>query len=1034
MNKKMKKRKLFVPPLSLILAIGLLPAGVASADPVDPDTSGGASLPTQNQTVDSGAVQNLNIMSQTAAYLVHGGNAPVAYPTIQSAIDDAQDGDTVNVAAGRFREQLKITKNIILQGQGTDQTIIESPDSADLVASSQNNLKNQPVYAVVEVQTPASDEQNSTVLRNLTIDGRKQAYLAAYNGDAVAYTFVGIAVRDTTTTIDAVSVMDVRDTYSDYGSGHPAPLPVDYLPQDQPSGANHDESLLLEGTTGSAPHKVTVKNSSIIRFHKTGILAWGPTLEVDIHDNQIQGHGQTFYSTGNGIQISSTDRSGQGGTNGDRRGTTGRIWNNRIYDIGLVIPPPGQPGSYLNLGLYGPSGIMLYQAGSGFVVEGNTLTGTEIRSWHDSTSSNDGGYSNDGIGVTLTPNAVIRNNTITGFGLGIGEGGNTPNKIFVENNTLIRNEFGISTFSGDDVVTLGPAADTITYLEREGTATEPIIGFGSGDRLRVIGIEQGSVNGMIGTDPIMVQETGGTSVINGYTDAHPVVDFTGGSVTNGDGTRVAAKSMQLSYAAGVTTLYIDTEGDEDAAELQVKLAGLYETRNFRLNGGYIEFVPNPSPPSEPSTPSVPSAPVVTTPTQPVPSGVAVLVNGKEERAGQATTTESNGVKTTTVVVDPAALKAKLDQEGDRAVVTIPVPSGANAGVVELNGQLVQNMASKQAALEIKTDKATYSLPTVQLNVEELTRQLGGNLKPEEIKIRVKIAEPSAADAKLVQSAADTNGVSIVVPPLEFTVTAVSGDRTAELTSFNAYVERMIAIPDGVDPNRITTGVVTDPDGSIRHVPTKVEVIGGKYYAKISSLTNSLYSVIWHPLTFADVESHWAKNAVNDMGSRLVIEGVNETTFNPNADMTRAEFAAIVVRGLGLRLGEGDKTFSDVASGDWYAGAVRTAAAYGLITGLEDGTFRPNDKITREQAMTIAAKAMKLTGLADRLGSVDTESTLREFADRGEIGGWARASIADMVKAGLANGRSGATLEAKANMTRAEAATLIQRLLQKSDLI
>ncbi|MNC65761.1 Endo-1,4-beta-xylanase A precursor [compost metagenome] len=77
--------------------------------------------------------------------------------------------------------------------------------------------------------------------------------------------------------------------------------------------------------------------------------------------------------------------------------------------------------------------------------------------------------------------------------------------------------------------------------------------------------------------------------------------------------------------------------------------------------------------------------------------------------------------------------------------------------------------------------------------------------------------------------------------------------------------------------------------------------------------------------------------------------------------------------------------------------------------------------------------MKPTGLADRTGAADAESILASFIDAGSVGNWAKDSLALAVKAGLISGRSGNKLEAKSNVTRAEVAVLIQRLLQKSDL-
>ncbi|WP_144026197.1 S-layer homology domain-containing protein, partial [Paenibacillus sp. FSL H8-0259] len=414
--------------------------------------------------------------------------------------------------------------------------------------------------------------------------------------------------------------------------------------------------------------------------------------------------------------------------------------------------------------------------------------------------------------------------------------------------------------------------------------------------------------------------------------------------------------------------------------------------------------------------------------------VIVLVNGKEENAGKATTTTSGNLKITTFAVDPAKLQAKLDAEGNGAVVTIPMMLDSNIIIAELNGQMIKNMENVSATLVLQTTKGTYTLPASEINIGALAERLGNGIKLEDITLRITIGETPASMNQVVTAAAGRGGFTLVAPPIDFTVTATYGTLTVEVSRFNAYVERTVALPDGIDPNRITTGIVVDPDGTVRHVPTRLVRNDGRYYADIKSLTNSSYAVVWHPLTFADVDNHWAKNAVNDMGSRLVINGVNETTFNPNADITRAEFAAIIVRGLGLKPGEGTSAFADVAADSWYAAAVETASEYGLITGFEDGTFRPEARITREQAMNIIAKAMKLTGLADQTGTVDTASVLAAFTDAGSIAAWAGDSLALAAKAGLITGRGDSKLEAKANVTRAEVAVLIQRLLQKSDLI
>ncbi|GIP40234.1 hypothetical protein J31TS4_35140 [Paenibacillus sp. J31TS4] len=415
------------------------------------------------------------------------------------------------------------------------------------------------------------------------------------------------------------------------------------------------------------------------------------------------------------------------------------------------------------------------------------------------------------------------------------------------------------------------------------------------------------------------------------------------------------------------------------------------------------------------------------------TGVEVYVNGKAETAGSATTATVRGQLVTTVSIDPGKLAKRLAAEGQHAVITIPMNTASDVVVGQLNGQMVSSMERQQATVELQTANATYRLPAEQINIQAISAQLGKSIELADIAIRIAVAKPTGDTAKLVEDSAVSGGFKLVAPPLNFTIQAVHGNTTIDVTRFHAYVERTIALPAGVEPGQVTTAVVIDPDGSVRHVPTQVVVIGGKYHAKINSLTNSTYSVIWNPTSFRDVERHWAQDAVNDMGSRMVINGVGQGEFAPDRAITRAEFAAIIVRGLGLQTEKRTNSFSDVKTTDWYNGSINTAQSYELISGFEDGTFRPTENITREQAMVMLSKAMKMTGLQAKQQPNEGEP-LRSFSDAGQVSAWAAASIADCLKAGLVSGRADQRLEPVAPISRAEVAILVQRLLQKSGLI
>ncbi|HEX7055691.1 MAG TPA: InlB B-repeat-containing protein [Bacilli bacterium] len=414
--------------------------------------------------------------------------------------------------------------------------------------------------------------------------------------------------------------------------------------------------------------------------------------------------------------------------------------------------------------------------------------------------------------------------------------------------------------------------------------------------------------------------------------------------------------------------------------------------------------------------------------------VDVLVNGKAVSAGTATTETVNHQQVTTITVDPERLDQRLAIAGQGAVIGIPVLTDSDVVKGTLNGQMVKNMEQKEAVVKVITENASYTIPAGQINIDAVAKQLGSDIALQDIEVQIEISSPAADQLQFIENTANNGKITIMAPPENFSVKGIYNGANVDISHFNAYVERTIAIPDGVDPGKITTAVVVEPDGTVRHVPTNVSIVNGQYTAVIHSLTNSTYALIWNPLEFQDVASHWAKNAINDMGARKIVYGVGGNAYEPDRDVTRAEFAAIILRALGIRIVDGETPFSDVKKTNPYAGVVHTAYAYHLISGYEDGTFRPMDRVSREQAMVILAKAMEVTKLTAKLHGKSHDQLLRMYNDADQVSGWATSSVTSCLQAGIAYGRSNTALDPKANVTRAEVAVMVQRLLQNSQLI
>lgn len=411
----------------------------------------------------------------------------------------------------------------------------------------------------------------------------------------------------------------------------------------------------------------------------------------------------------------------------------------------------------------------------------------------------------------------------------------------------------------------------------------------------------------------------------------------------------------------------------------------------------------------------------------------VWVNGQAVKAGVLTSSVVNRQTVTTLAIDEEMLRQRLEAEGHGAVISIVVDSDSEIVVGELNGRILKQMEALNAVIELRTPSAVYTLPAGQLDISQLSGQLGAGDALENIRIKLEIGVPSRHTQQVVSNALQQEGVQLAAAPLNFGVTAEFDGQTVEVTRFTEYVERTFILGQDVDPNRITTGVVVEPDGTVRHVPTQVTELGGVYYAHINSLTNSTYALVWNPVEFADVSQHWAKDAVNNLGSRMIVNGTDQGVFSPDLEITRAEFAAILVRGLGLAVENGPDVFTDVRTGDWYYGAIQTAYNHGLIHGMEDGTFRPTERITREQAMLMISHAMQITGLdVQQGGSVDT--LLDTYLDGAEVSAWARQGVANNLQAGLVSGRGNGELAPRAFITRAEVVRIVEKLLEQSDLI
>ncbi|MBR3994173.1 MAG: S-layer homology domain-containing protein, partial [Clostridia bacterium] len=185
-------------------------------------------------------------------------------------------------------------------------------------------------------------------------------------------------------------------------------------------------------------------------------------------------------------------------------------------------------------------------------------------------------------------------------------------------------------------------------------------------------------------------------------------------------------------------------------------------------------------------------------------------------------------------------------------------------------------------------------------------------------------------------------------------------------------------------------------------------------------------------TFADIVGHKDKTAIESLASRGIINGKSENSFEPESNMTRAEFATIIARGLGLPQ-KSNVIFKDVTTNDWFYNYVGTAYSYGIIKGVSENEFNPNGTITREEAAVMVTRAAKLCGMDTEMDALSIRDSLAQFFDYVKASDWSQSSLAFCYNEKILDD-SVMDIEPKESVTRAEIASMLYNMLLSANLL
>ena len=186
------------------------------------------------------------------------------------------------------------------------------------------------------------------------------------------------------------------------------------------------------------------------------------------------------------------------------------------------------------------------------------------------------------------------------------------------------------------------------------------------------------------------------------------------------------------------------------------------------------------------------------------------------------------------------------------------------------------------------------------------------------------------------------------------------------------------------------------------------------------------------ISFTDTKGHKNEEAIKRLAQNGIINGKSESVFDPESTMTRAEFATIVVRALGLELKE-EKVFSDVNENDWFYSFVATAYDCGIIKGVGEGIFNPHGTITRQEAAVMISRASGILGRVCNIELMASRDILSMYIDYIKTSDWAIKPLAFCISEGIIN-EEGLEILPQKKVTRAEIAQMLYNLLERAGRI
>ena len=365
------------------------------------------------------------------------------------------------------------------------------------------------------------------------------------------------------------------------------------------------------------------------------------------------------------------------------------------------------------------------------------------------------------------------------------------------------------------------------------------------------------------------------------------------------------------------------------------------------------------------------------------------------------------------IVNDTSLK-----NGTKDKVTVDIADGTKQVLLPANASATVG----DRKLELANDKLSLEIPQgVLKKLQSLVPadQLAGA----NISLRINpVSESDTAQLLIKASGKKKLKLKATGDVYNFTLSVITADGTEKvLSQFDQPITIRLKVPSDVNPALLGIYYIAD-DGKLEYVGG--QMTDGEIVAEVHHF--STYAALEYAVTFDDVSEHyWASDVIKELAAKQIVSGVNESTFAPMQQMTRAEFATLIARTLNLTAANA-AVFTDVDSASVHAGTIAAVNEAGIILGRSAATFAPDDYITREEMAAMIIRAYEY-----KTGRKAEPAAAYAYSDRESAAKWSIPYIDAASGIGFMKGRGNATFAPKQFMTRAEGAQVIYLLLKSN---